>query len=532
MPGRNVVSGVTPGNMGSGSAAAMQNGTAIIRGMNPTGTMSNGMLPNGMTSTGVMPNGMIPNGAMPGKTAGVVPGATLVSRGIVPGASAITSGGMVVAIGVATPAGMMTPVGVRLPNGVVSNAHVLRACVMTPNCTSARPCCLTPNCGGAVAVNMVANNATVLASALQAQGVASGVMQANGMAVNGMGMFVNPITNQPIAGLTMSGNPQVGYPPIGYAPTGYAPGHPRFAAGKMHIGEAEAEETHDEAEEVVLPAETRSSMPVPRFHSIPTKPTFQRSEGMPPAQGAPRPTPTAMTDQQAMSEVELEAALDQAYLEGVSAAMNEVERKLEEKRQAVAKAKLQEKILLQAEYVQQQLDAQEEMRILAMQREQQLRQQALRQQAALRQSEMQARTELQQSPQTHSVTHSVAAARPHPQQSLANVSATQQLAGTLKASVMSGVNEIFAPLLGANQVSQTQPRGQVPVVSQPRQHSAQPKTEVTEVMETAEVAVAPPNLPGKPPVSSVAPNYGLSDDESESLILQARFTDDSAPIRP
>ena len=523
MPGRNVVSGVASSSaatMQGGIPGGMQGNMGTVRGMNPTGTTPNGMFPNGiiphgMIPSGVLPSGTTPNGVMPGGTTTAVPGATLVSRGIVPGASAITSGGMVAAIGVATPAGTMTPVGVRLPNGMVSNAIVLRACMMTPNCTAVRPCCLTPHCGGAVAANMVANNATVLASALQAQGVASGVMQAGGMGMAGMGMLVNPVTNQPINGLTMSGYPQVGYPPIGYAPTGYAPGYPRLAVGMVDTGEV-AEELPLE-EEIVLPRETRSSMPVPRFHSIPTQPSFQRSEGMPSAPQT-HAQPTAMTHRHAMSEMELESALDQAYLEGVAAAMDEVERKLEEKRQAVAKAQLQERILQQAEYVQQQLNAQEEMRILAMQRERQLRQQALRQ------AEMQ--TMAMQEPQRLPPPNTVALARPHPHANPASA-IPAQLAENLKTSVVSGVNEIFAPLLGANQTphNQLHQRGQAPAVPQPRQNAIpQPRPQL---------AAAQSELPGRPPVASVALNYGLaSDGESESPIMQARFTDDGTPIRP
>ena len=533
MQGRNIMAGMTPGSAAM-MQGAMQRETATIRGMDPTGTtprgvlpngmMPNGMLPNGVTPNGVtpngaLPNGMTPNGGVPGGAAVTVPGATLVSRGIVPGASAISSGGMVAAIGVATPAGMMTPVGVRLPNGMVSNAIVLRACVMTPNCTAARPCCLTPNCGGAVAVNMVANNATVLASALQAQGVASGVMQAGGMGMAGMGMLVNPITNQPISGLTMSGYPQAGYPPIGYAPTGYAPGYPRYAAGMVDTGEV-TEEQQLQEKETVLPRETRSNMPVPRFHPIPTQPAFQRSEGMPSAPRTPE-QPTAMTNRNTMSEMELESALDHAYLEGVAAAMDEVERKLEEKRQAVARAQLQERILQQAESVQQQLNAQEEMRMLAMQRERQLRQQALQQ------AEMQAMA--MQGSQRPLPPNAVTLARHHPHSNPAN-GVPAQLAENLKTSVISGVNEIFAPLLGANQALHNQPhqRGQVPAVTpQPRHNTVpQPRPQIAE-------ALPQPELPGRPPVSSVAPNYGLqSDEESGSSIMQAQFMDDEMPIQP
>jgi len=466
---------------------------------------------------GAMPTvrGMSPTGIMPNGAVGAVPGGTLVSRGIVPGASAITSGGMVAAIGVATPAGMMTPVGVRMPNGMVSNAMVLRACVMTPNCTAARPCGLTPVCGGAVAVNMVANNATVLASALQAQGVASGVMQAGGM-----GMLVNPITNQPVPGLTMSGTPQVGYPPIGWTPTGYAPRHPRFAAGMVDTGEATVV---DHEEETAPLPETRSTMPVPRFHPVPTQPAFQRSEGMAPTQRTITQT-SATTSRHAISEMELEAALDQAYLEGVAAAMDEVERKLDEKRQAVARAKLEERILQQSESLQQQLDAQEEMRILAMQRERQLRQQALRQAEMLAMAE--AVPEPGRLPQPR---QAVPQTSPNSNTHIgsAHIGSTQlnpaQLAENVKSSVVSGVNELFAPLLGANSSTASQ-RGQAPAMPQPRQNAAPPREELV---------AAQSDLPLKPPVSRIPPRYGLlPDDEDESLIMQARFTDDGVVIRP
>ena len=507
MPGRN---SLTP------------NGVATVRGMNPTGLTPNGMTPNGMNTNGglssgtigVMPNGTI--GTISGGAVGTVPGVTLVSRGIVPGASAITSGGMVAAIGVATPAGMMTPTGVRMPNGAINNAIVLRACVMTPNCTAARPCGLTPNCGGPVAVNTVATNATVLASALQAQGVANGVMQ-----MNSMGTMVNPMTNQPINGTTMGGYPQAGYPPIGYAPSGYAPGYPRYAAGMTGMalpGEEEMYEDDEEEYDIALP-ETRSSMPVPRFQTIPHKPAFQRSEGMPRETPA-KPTTTAMTSRNAMSDKELESALDQAYLEGVSAAMDDLEKKLEVKRQAAAKAQLQEKILQQAEYVQQQLDTQEELRVLAMQRERQLRQQALRQ--------AEATVEVAAAPPRLPPPNTVAATKNNPRATPVSIAKPEsnvnpaQLAGNLKTSVVNGVNGVFAPLLSYQQAT---PKGESPATSQTRLNPTQPKAK-------AEVAAVQQDVPVRPPVSPKVPKYGLADEEEESLIMQAQFTEDDKPMRP
>jgi hypothetical protein len=371
---------------------------------------------------------------------------------------------------------------------------------------------------------MVANNATVLASALQAQGVASGVMQAGGM--GGMGMLVNPITNQPVPGLTMSGTPQVGYPPIGWAPTGYAPRHPRFAAGMVDTGEATA--VHHEEEQIAPLPETRSTMPVPRFHPVPTQPAFQRSEGMAPTQRTITQT-SAVTEQRGISERELEAALDQAYLEGVAAAMDEVERKLEEKRQAVARARLEERILQQSESLQQQLNVQEEMRILAMQRERQLRQQAQRQAEMLAMTEavpepqrlpMPRQAVPQASPNSHAHANSA-------RSNSAQLSSTQlnpaQLAENVRTSVVSGVNGLFAPLLGANHSGASQ-RGQAPATLQPRQSAAPPREELAAVQ---------PDFSVRPPVSRIPPRYGLlPDDEAESLIMQARFADDGVAIRP
>jgi hypothetical protein len=292
------------------------NGGNIAVGNGGVGMMSSGMPPNGMTINttpgtrmgtirGMSPGGIVSGGMV---TGGAIPG-TLVSRGIVPGASQITSGGMVAAIGVATPAGTMTHSGVHMVNGMVNNNVVLRACVMTPNCTAAHPCGLTQHCGGAVAVNLVANNAAALASTLHAQGVSSGVMQASGM-----GALVNPMTNQPINGITMAGYPQAGYPPIGYAPSGYAPGYPRYAPGMIDVGQLDEEIDEEEEEETIAQPETRSQMPVPRFHPIPSQPTFQRREGMTstPLQqrNTAKPTTVSMMKQDEFSEREFEAALD------------------------------------------------------------------------------------------------------------------------------------------------------------------------------------------------------------------------------
>ena len=503
-------------NVLGGNVPLGQSGVPTMRGM-PPGSMSPGMMSSGMMSSGMMSPGMMSPGMMSNVPApGVMPG-TLVSRGIVPGASAITSGGMVAAIGVATPSGTMTPVGVRMPNGMVSNTMVLRACVMSPNCTAARPCGTTPHCGGAVAVNLVANNAIVLASALQGQGVASGVMQVGGMVNPMMGQ---PMMNQPMMGQMMAAAPQMGQ---------VSAAHIQHASGMVVADEVPVVE---EKVEFALP-ETRSQMPVPRFHPIPTQPTFQRSEGMTPTPSAQRTT--AMSETLSVSEHELEAALDQAYLQGVAAAMDDVERKLEEKRLAVAKAKLEERILQQAEAVQQQLDEQARMQMLAMQRMQQERH--LRQQTAaepiLEPQHLPPRLPTpkqsvvaQTPPQRMTQSPTVAVAMHN------NASVTPaQLAENLKASVASGVNEVFGTLLNST------PKGQPPIrmqTSLPASASTNPKvitqpavqpTVQSQSTVQSEVAVTPPNLPGRPPVASVPRDFGLlPDNEPVAPILQAQFT--------
>jgi hypothetical protein len=235
-----------------------------------------------------------------------------------------------------------------------------------------------------------------------------------------------------------------------------------------------------------------------------------------------KPTTVAMVEQQDISEQELEQALDQAYLEGVSAAMNEVERKLEAKRQAAAKVQLQERILQQAEYVQQRLDEQERAQALAMQRAQQERQ--LRQQTA-GQMEVLAAAETVQEPKRllppkplatlPEPPKAVTAAKLNTPQTVNNNANVNPL--QLAASLKSSVNGVLTPLLGSNQ------KEQALVPPKPLlQGSPKPKSEL---------AATSSDLPGKPPVSPVTSNHGLLAEE-ETGILQAQFTDDSASIRP
>jgi hypothetical protein len=352
------------GNLAGGNP--MGSHPAAIRSGNPFNPFIGGM--NGMNGAAPAVNSAVNSAMNPAAQRPAMQGA-LVSKGIVPGVSTVSTGGVVAAIGVATPGGTMTAAGVQLPNGVVNPNIVMRACTLSPNCTAAHPCGLVPGCGMSVPLAAVSNNATVLASALMAQGSASGVMQA--------GTMVNPVTNQPVSGLTMNGYPQAGYPPIGYSPTGYSPGYPRFD-GNAPVNEEEAEEPSAEEEAI---AERQSKMPVPRFYPVPSKPAFQRSEGLQKTPNTRRNQSTGIqntgsqgadnTGQKTgsreqiaamssgvMSDEELDAALDEAYLQGVSAAMNEVEREMMLQRMAADKKNLQMQIAQQTQMIQEQITLQ------------------------------------------------------------------------------------------------------------------------------------------------------------------------------
>ncbi|MDR3199484.1 MAG: hypothetical protein LBU34_16565 [Planctomycetaceae bacterium] len=346
------------------------------------------------------------------------PNGLLISMGIVPGVSTITTGGVVAAAGVTTPVGMMTPSGVRLPNGVVNSNVVIKACAIHPGCTAARPCGMTPGCGMMVPVAVVSNNAVQLASALQSPGIAGGIVQAGG--ISGVipggianNYFAYPMMNQPVNGLTMSGFSQAGYPPIGYAPSGYSR-HNRLAAeaGLINtaINTAETADDEDEQESDETESEIKSPMPVPRFHPVPTKPVFQRSEGLPvlPRTGNNKKTtvsgkttakttidrstdkltagkPASSNSKRIFSEEALNEAMEQAYLEGMSAAMEEVEEELDMRSDELSdeltvrseeleKTTMQEKILEQAQKLQAKIEKQKELEL-------QIHQDALRKEA-------------------------------------------------------------------------------------------------------------------------------------------------------
>ena len=460
------------------------------------------------------PNGMR-IGAVPARP---IPGGTLVSMGIVPGVSTITTGGLVAAAGVATPAGVMTPNGVMLPNGTLQSQGVIRVCMANPNCSAARPCGLTAGCGMIVPVTIVSNNAVMLASALTAPGVAGNVMPAYGnmaaygnmpgyvngnvMSAGGIpadragtGMLVNPITGQPVSGLTMNGTAQLGYPPIGYTPTGYSPGYPRPVPPTTTNEE-------DEEQTAVAPQPPQSRMPAPRFHPVPTKPVFQRSEGLPTT-----PSNKRTASGKVLTRESLNAAMEQAYLEGIADAMQDVQDEIDAQNREIAKAELQAKIERQAVQIQAHLDARQQ-EVLQTQYHQ-----AQPSQAQLRQVSF-------QSPQFQQSPHPVGPGSAYP------VYPSQKFDGNLLASTKAAgsglaakVSDIFAPLgelFGTGQPkSQTPPQYHHPArnpsfvgISQPTQVTAVPVRAKPSQRVENPIALCPPrpqnNISPSSPVALVS----------------------------
>ena len=458
--------------------------------------------PNGMR-IGAAPNRQLPGGA----------GGMLVSMGIVPGVSTVTTGGLVAAAGVATPAGIMTPNGVMLPNGMLQSQGVIRVCVANTNCSAARPCGLTAGCGMIVPTATVSNNAVMLASALNAPGVAGNVMPAYGnmpgyvngnvMSAGGIptdrtgtGMLVNPITGQPVAGLSMNGTTQLGYPPIGYAPTGYSPGYPRPVSPP-----ATAADEADEEQTAAVPAPPRSQMPPPRFHPVPTKPAFQRSEGLPTT-----PPNRRAASGKVLTRESLNAAMEQAYLEGIADAMQDVQNEIDAQNREIAKAELQAKIERQATQIQTQLDARQQEVLQAQYRQTQL-QQAQLQQVQFQQASLQS-PQFQQTPYQQFAAGQGAAYHAYPAMMQPpmpqaprfggnHLIASTKAAGSNFAAMVSGTVSPLGELFGVGQ-----PKTQPPPYRYPARNPHY--AGIPQPVQTAQVAAVPVRTKTQPAVENYA----------------------------
>ncbi len=335
-----------------------------------------------------------------------IPNNLLITKGIVPGVSAIQGGGLVAAAGVSTPVGVMTPSGVQLANGTLQPGAVIRVCASHPGCTPAHPCGRIPGCGGAVPLTLVSNNAVALASTMTQQGMASGVIPAGGGSASAgkipvirtsSGTLVHAVTGQTMSpeavrALVAQQN-RIGaatrlnnYPPIGFAQEGYSP-NARYAELGWTRDDEEAEEPEPVAERAAALPGARSNMPLPNFHRVPTKPVFQRSEGLPvfpdeilPDEVLPDKENVSMRSlssnrtsasniNQRLSEVDMAAAVEEAYLEGMSYAMSEVSAELDqssqERSRELAKAEKKAAILEQAQKLEARLQQQKKMELQA-----------------------------------------------------------------------------------------------------------------------------------------------------------------------
>lgn len=196
--------------------------------------------------------------------------------------------------------GTVLPAGGTLPAGgvTIAGGMVMRPCGMYPQCTPMTPCRTNPQCGTCIPANMAQPNALMLANT---------TVPTNNMAQAANGM-INPAMGQIVQGLTMSGYPQTGYPPIGYTTSGYSPGFPQ-----VNEQPTVAQETGDQLERVAMPS--------PRFHSVPTKPTFQRSQGL---TSAATKADTPKTDAAEKDNAAIQQAyIQQAYMRGMRAGMEQ-----------------------------------------------------------------------------------------------------------------------------------------------------------------------------------------------------------------
>ncbi|MDR2171662.1 MAG: hypothetical protein LBP59_16080 [Planctomycetaceae bacterium] len=347
------------------------------------------------------------------------PNGILVSMGIVPGVSAINGGGYVAASGVITPHGIMTPNGIQLPNGTINPQMVIRTCGMHAGCTPGRPCGMSPNCGVAIPVGLVSNNAAPLAAELIARnnrnnniipatnniyGNLNGynnynnVMQVNGTSPQNLQNLQNYANYQsPQNYQNRRGtNYQTNYP------TNYAANYNNYNNQNPAIrqtiannnaglrtppplqpelynndqsdneftddNENNENENDNENDNDNLANKTnaanknkKSNMPLPRFHSVPTEPAFNRRSGIPvqktPNANANNKISQNQIDRKNINGGDPASAIERAYLEGIVTALNEVEAEIDAQNNEIENAKIKKIAIEKAANLQAKLDA-------------------------------------------------------------------------------------------------------------------------------------------------------------------------------
>ncbi|MDR2762697.1 MAG: hypothetical protein LBB88_08870 [Planctomycetaceae bacterium] len=376
----------------------------------PISTPPNVPNPNGNNNNNNNGTSPKPNPPKPATIAG--PNGILVSMGIVPGVSAINGGGYVAASGVATPQGLvMTPNGIQLPNGTVNTQMVIKVCGSHPRCSPSHPCGMTPNCGIAVPVGLVSNNAAPLAAEIiarnaQNNGVVNANVIGNGGGVGGIGvgvgvgniyngypnyngyngynsygnvLQVNGISPQNFRnGINYAANPNrnsipnnfnsaninsSNYPQLSNNTAAYRtppPLQPELSDNEQMEDENPDDENENSIDETTITNQgKKSSMPLPRFHSVPTEPTFNRRKGIPVQK---------ISDENAINKVSQNhyknnadttdtTAIERAYLEGMVTALDEIENELDSQADKFENAKIKNLALEKAEKLQAKIDA-------------------------------------------------------------------------------------------------------------------------------------------------------------------------------
>ncbi|MDR2344982.1 MAG: hypothetical protein LBE18_02860 [Planctomycetaceae bacterium] len=387
-------------------SAAPISPTPIPTSPTPISTTQSNPIPNNNNNN----NNVAPPKPVPTKPTTVAgPNGILVSMGIVPGVSAIHGGGYVAANGVVTPAGQMTPNGVQLPNGTINSQIVIKTCGSHPGCSPNHPCGMTQGCGTAVPVGLVLNNAAPLAAELIARN--NGFNGNNGFNRNNGGVF--PAANNNYgnyAGYNGYGNvtqvngiaPQNLRNGINYSyqqnnyPNNYrtnyvtnpnyinAANNPEFVNDNGSLrnppplqpelydnDQSDTDNIDDENnnsinETAVTKQDKKSMMPLPRFHSVPTEPAFNRRKGI-----SVQKTNTNENENNNVSQntnryknnnsnTPDDAEIEHAYLEGMVAALDEVEAEIDAQTTEIKNAKMKRLAIEKAEKLQAKIDAKTE----------------------------------------------------------------------------------------------------------------------------------------------------------------------------
>jgi hypothetical protein len=311
------------------------------------------------------------NQTKPANIAG--PNGILVSMGIVPGVSAINGGGYVAANGVVTPNGIMTANGIQLPNGTTNSQMVIKVCGSHPACSPSRPCGMLSSCGAAVPVGLVSNNAVPLAAEIIARSRSGGVVHAaDGNSYNGYGNVMqvngtatqyprnstNYITNynnpQNTAGYKIPNNSDSRTPPLL---------QPDLYNNDLSENESELDdetEIENSVDQTDVNQNKKSMMPLPRFHSVPTEPAFNRRKGIPVQKTSERTGNNKISKNSInnnRNNYTDETTIENAYLKGMVAALDEVDAELDSQMGEIENEKMKNLAIKKAEKLQAKIDA-------------------------------------------------------------------------------------------------------------------------------------------------------------------------------